>query len=217
MLISRRRLLQASAAGTVLGATPFSLALAQATAGTPGQILGPFYPVRRTLNESGDLTRVPGRSGRAEGQVLTVMGTVRDGDGKPVDGIRIEVWQANAVGRYTHPSDRNPAPLDPNFEGYGALTTDAEGRYRFLTIKPAAYPVIGTDMIRPAHIHFDVMGRADRIVTQMYFAGDPYNDKDRFLQSVARPERLIAKSGPLPADAEAGSQLAVFDLLLPTG
>jgi protocatechuate 3,4-dioxygenase beta subunit len=217
MLISRRRLFQASAAGIVLGATPLSRALAQATAGTPGQILGPFYPMRRTMNESGDLTRVPGKSGRAEGQVLTVMGTVRNGSGEPVGGIRIEVWQANALGRYAHPSDRNPAALDPNFEGYGALTTDAEGRYRFLTIKPAAYPVIGTDMIRPAHIHFDVMGRADRIVTQMYFEGDPYNDKDRFLQSVGRPERLIAKSGPLPADAEPGSQLAVFDLLLPTG
>jgi protocatechuate 3,4-dioxygenase beta subunit len=217
MLISRRHLLQASAAASVLSTMPVRLALAQATPGTPGQILGPFYPMTRTMNETGDLTRVPGKTGRAEGQILNVMGTVRNGTGEPVGGLKIEVWQANALGRYAHPSDRNPAPLDPNFEGFGAITTDDQGRYRFLTIKPAAYPVMGTDMIRPAHIHFDVMGRYDRIVTQMYFEGDAYNEKDRFLQSVARPDRLIAKSGPTPADSGPGSQVAVFDILLPTG
>jgi protocatechuate 3,4-dioxygenase beta subunit len=171
----------------------------------------------RTMNETGDLTRVPGRTGRAEGQILNVMGSVLDGKGEPVRGIKIEVWQANALGRYAHPSDRNPAPLDPNFEGFGVVTTDEQGRYRFLTVKPAAYPVIGTDMIRPAHVHFDIMGRYDRIVTQMYFEGDPYNGRDRFLQGVARPERLIAKSAPAPSGAEPGSQTVVFDILLPTG
>jgi protocatechuate 3,4-dioxygenase, beta subunit len=196
---------------------PEKRAFAQATPGTPGQILGPFYPMTRTMNETGDLTRVPGRTGRAEGQILNVMGTVLDGGGEPVRGIKLEVWQSNAFGRYTHPSDHNPAPLDPNFEGFGVVTTDDQGRYRFKTIKPAAYPVIGTDMIRPAHIHFDIMGRYDRIVTQMYFKGDPYNEKDRFLNSIPRPERLIAKSGPTPADAEPGSEIAFFDILLPTG
>lgn len=217
MLISRRHLFQASAAVSVLGATPLRSALAQATPGTPGQILGPFYPMTRILNETGDLTRVPGKTGRAEGQILNVMGTVRNGNGEPLRGLKLEVWQSNALGRYAHPSDRNPAPLDPNFEGFGVVTTDDQGRYRFLTIKPAAYPVMGTDMIRPAHIHFDVMGRYDRIVTQMYFEGDPHNGKDRFLQSIPRPERLIAKSGPMPPDAEPGSLVAIFDILLPTG
>jgi protocatechuate 3,4-dioxygenase, beta subunit len=216
-MLSRRNLFQASAALVVAGALPTKLAVAQATSGTPGQILGPFYPVMRTMNETGDLTRVPGKSGRAEGQILDVTGTLRNGRGEPLRGAKIEVWQANALGRYAHPSDRNPAPLDPNFEGFGVVTTDHEGSYRFKTIKPAAYPIVGTNMIRPAHIHFDIMGRTDRIVTQMYFEGDPHNDKDRFLQSVARPERLIARSGPLPADAEAGSQAVVFDLVLPTG
>jgi protocatechuate 3,4-dioxygenase, beta subunit len=216
-MLSRRHLFQASAALTVVGAIPVKGALAQATSGTPGQILGPFYPMTRTMNETGDLTRVPGKTGRAEGQILNVMGTVLNGKGEPVRGAKLEVWQSNALGRYAHPSDRNPAPLDPNFEGYGVVTTDDQGAYRFKTIKPAAYPVIGTDMVRPAHIHFDIKGRYDRIVTQMYFAGDPYNDKDRFLQSVGRPERLIAKSVPTPADAEPGSQVVVFDLILPTG
>lgn len=217
MLTSRRQLFQASAAIGLLGVAPLRVAVAQATSGTPGQILGPFYPMTRTMNETGDLTRVPGRTGRAEGQILQVTGTVRSGSGAPLRGVKIEVWQANALGRYNHPSDRNPAPLDPNFEGFGVVATDEEGRYRFTTIKPAAYPIIGTDTVRPAHIHFDIMGRYDRIVTQMYFEGDPYNEKDRFLQSIARPERLIAKPAPLQADAEAGSQAVMFDLVLPTG
>ena len=217
-MLNRRHFFQAAAA-TVLSASPtrFASAQAQATPGTPGQILGPFYPMMRTMNETGDLTRVPGRTGRAEGQILYAVGTVLNGNGEPLRGIKMEIWQSNAVGRYAHPSDRNPAPLDPNFEGFGVVTTDDQGKYRFMTIKPAAYPLIGTDMIRPAHIHFDIMGRYDRLVTQMYFEGDPYNAKDRFLQSVARPERLIAKPAPTPADAEPGSQAVVFDLLLPTG
>jgi protocatechuate 3,4-dioxygenase, beta subunit len=217
MRIDRRRLLQASAAFGVFGAMPTGSAFAQATSGTPGQILGPFYPMTRTMNETGDLTRVPSRSGRAEGQILHVTGTVLNGKGEPVRGVRLEVWQSNALGRYAHPSDRNPAPLDPNFEGFGVVTTDDQGRYRYKTIKPAAYPVIGTEMIRPAHIHLDIMGRYDRIVTQMYFEGDPHNAKDRFLQSVARPERLIAKAAAAPAEGEPGAQAVVFDILLPTG
>jgi protocatechuate 3,4-dioxygenase, beta subunit len=216
-MISRRRLFQASAAFGVLATAPAKPLFAQATSGTPGQILGPFYPVTRTMNETGDLTRVPGKTGRAEGEILNVTGTVRDGKGAPLRGVKIEIWQANSVGRYAHPSDQNPAPLDPNFEGFGVVTTDEEGRYRYKTIKPSAYPIIGTDIVRPAHIHYDIVGRFDRIVTQMYFEGDPYNEKDRFLQSIRRPERLIAKPGQNPVDAEPGSQALVFDLVLPTG
>jgi len=132
---------------------------------TPGQILGPFYPLSE-MPQTTDLTRVPGRSGRADGQVLNVMGKVLN--------LSVEVWQANSRGRYTHPSDTNPAPLGPNFDGSAVLDTDAEGRYRFTTIKPAAYPA-GPNLIRPAHIHFQVTGKNDRLVTQMYFDGDPYS------------------------------------------
>src|SRR5207302_7425815 len=91
-------------------------------------------------------------------------------------------------GRYTHPSDPNPAPLDPNFEGSAILMTDPDGRYRFKTIKPAAYPA-GPNRMRPAHIHFQVSGRQDKIITQMYFADDPYNKTDPFLKSVGGQER----------------------------
>ena len=134
---------------------------------TPGKILGPFYPLS-DWPQTTDLTHVSGRSGRAEGQVLNVMGQVLNLSGEPVRNARMEVWQANAKGRYTHPSDTNAAPLDPNFEGTAVLTTDNEGRYRFTTIMPAAYPA-GPNLTRPAHIHFQVTGKQDRLVTQMYF------------------------------------------------
>jgi protocatechuate 3,4-dioxygenase beta subunit len=120
-----------------------------------------------------------------------------------------EIAELFGAVRHPHPS--------PNFEGYGVVTTDEEGRYRYKTIKPSPYPIIGTDIVRPAHIHYDILGRYDRIVTQMYFEGDPYNEKDQFLQSIRRPERLIAKPGQNPADAEPGSQALVSDLILPTG
>jgi len=177
---------------------------------TPDQILGPFYPVTKTPDLSGDLTRLPGHAGRAKGQPLVVSGRVMTTGGEPLVGARVEVWQANAVGRYAHPDDANPAPLDPDFEGFGAVMTDAEGRYRFKTIKPAAYPT-GPNSFRPAHIHFQVQGPRERLVTQMYFEGDPYNEKDRFLQSAGRPEALIVK---LREGAEDGAASAPFDIIL---
>jgi len=136
--------------------------------------------------------------------------------GDPVRNAMVEVWQANAKGRYMHPSDPNPAPLDPNFQGFAVVTTDAEGRYRFKTIKPAAYPA-GPNLIRPAHIHFQVSGRQDRLVTQMYFDGDPYNTTDPFLNSVGRKDLLITKLVDASPEFEAGSKTAVFDMVIYKG
>src|SRR5947209_18989533 len=163
------------------------------------------------MPQTTDLTRVPGRSGGADGQVLNVMGKVLNLSGEPVRNAKVEVWQANARGRYTHPSDTNPAPLDPNFDGSAVLDTDAEGRYRFTTIKPAAYPA-GPNLIRPAHIHFQVSGRQDRLVTQMYFEGDPYNATDRFLQTAGRTELLVTRLLPPTAELEPESKLVMFDI-----
>ena len=114
-----------------------------------------------------------------------------------------------------HPSDPNPAPLDPNFDGTALLTTDASGRYGFRTIKPAAYPT-GPTTMRPAHIHFQVSGRQDRLVTQMYFAGDPYNATDPFLNSALAPRRdlLIVKLQDSAAEFEPDSKVAVFDMVV---
>jgi protocatechuate 3,4-dioxygenase beta subunit len=183
---------------------------------TPEQILGPFYPMNAS-DRNADLTRAPGRSGRAAGQVLDVTGQVLNLKGEPVRNAKIEIWQANAQGRYTHPSDNNPAPLDPNFEGSAILTTGSDGRYRFKTIKPAAYPA-GPNRMRPAHIHFQVSGRQDRLVTQMYFEGDPYNESDRFLQTALdQKDLLVRRLLPPTTEMEPESKLVVFDIVLYAG
>ncbi len=180
---------------------------------TPGQVLGPFYPVTKIWATTADLTKPPGASGQASGQVLHVTGRVLDLSGAPLRDAQIEIWQANTYGRYRHPNDNNPAPLDPNFNGAAVLTTDAEGRYGFKTIKPGAYPA-GPNTIRPPHIHFQVTGREDRLVTQLYFENEPYNDTDRLLNSAERKELLIAKLLSPPPELEPDSKLATFDIVL---
>ena len=214
--LSRREILKMSATlgAATVASTKFAIAQT-AVQRTPDQILGPFYPMK-TLDQNADLTRVPGRPGRAEGQVLNVRGRVLNLKGEAVRNAKVEIWQANAHGRYTHPSDDNPAPLDPNFDGSAILTADYDGRYRFKTIKPAAYPA-GPNRMRPAHIHFQVSGQQDRLVTQMYFEGDPYNDTDRFLQTAIRTELLITKLLPPTPEMEPESKLVVFDIVLNVG
>ena len=215
--LNRREILKMSAVLGIAGVAAIRVAIAESNLHrTPEQILGPFYPMK-TLGQNADLTRVPGRPGRAEGQVLNVMGRVLNLKGEPVRNAKVEIWQANAHGRYTHPSDHNPAPLDPNFEGSAILTTDDDGRYRFKTIKPAAYPA-GPNRMRPAHIHFQVSGRQDRLVTQMYFEGDPYNDTDRFLQTaLEQTDLLVTKLLPPTPEMEPESKLVVFDIVLYVG
>jgi len=125
--------------------------------------------------------------GEPLGERIVVTGRVLDSGGRPIPHTLVEVWQANAAGRYAHDVDRHPAPLDPNFTGAGRCLTDADGRYRFVSVKPGAYPWHNhPNAWRPAHIHFSVFGRAfaDRLVTQMYFPGDPLFDDDPIFQSV---------------------------------
>jgi len=215
--LDRREILKISAvlagSGTVVST---KLAAAETTLQrTPGQILGPFYPLKE-LSQDSDLTRIPGRSGRAQGQVINVIGRVLNLSGEPVRNATVEVWQANSYGRYTHPSDPNPAPLDPNFDGSALLTTDSEGRYRFKTIKPAAYPA-GPNLIRPAHIHLQVSGRQDRLVTQVYFEGDPYNSTDPFLNTVAAKDLLVKQLLGSSPEFEPDSKMVIFDMVLYKG
>jgi protocatechuate 3,4-dioxygenase beta subunit len=127
-----------------------------------------------------------------------VSGRVLDRDGRPLRNTLIEIWQANSAGRYRHGVDRHPAPLDPNFTGAGRCMTDDDGHYHFVTIKPGAYPWGNhPNAWRPAHIHLSLFGRAftDRLVTQMYFPGDPLFAYDPIFRSVRDPkarERLIS-------------------------
>jgi protocatechuate 3,4-dioxygenase, beta subunit len=135
-----------------------------------------------------DLTRQ--HAGQPLGERIIIAGRVLDSDGRGVPGTLVEVWQANAAGRYADPVDQHPAPLDPNFTGAGRCLTDAEGRYRFLTIRPGAYPWRNQpNAWRPAHVHFSVFGPelASRLVTQMYFPGDPLMPLDPIFNSIADP------------------------------
>jgi protocatechuate 3,4-dioxygenase, beta subunit len=144
-----------------------------------------------------DLTRQ--HDGEPLGERISISGRVLDEDGNPVAGALIEIWQANAAGRYAHLSDQHPAPLDPNFSGAGRCLTDAAGAYRFVTIKPGAYPWRNhPNAWRPAHVHFSVFtpAIAQRLVTQMYFPGDPLFDQDPIFNSVPDPEarqRLVSR------------------------
>jgi protocatechuate 3,4-dioxygenase beta subunit len=195
---------------------PLRSALAQpAKMPTMDQVLGPFYPVVKPLDQDADLTTIQGKPGKAQGQVIHLMGRVLNMKGEPISRAKVEIWQANTHGRYTHPSDANPAPLDPNFEGFGTQITDAEGRYRFKTIKPGAYPVPVEGWIRPPHIHFDVESKSNRLITQLYFEGDPLNEKDLLLKNTLFKESLITKLMPPTKDLEPDSLIAVWDIVLP--
>jgi protocatechuate 3,4-dioxygenase beta subunit len=161
----------------------------------------PLVPLRQTLSELTAPTFVPpetlppvnlakGPHGDAVGERILVSGRVLDEDGRAISGTLVEIWQANAAGRYKHRWDRWPAPLDPNFSGAGRCVSDDEGRYRFTTIRPGPYPWGNHyNAWRPAHIHFSLFGRAftQRLVTQMYFPGDPLLPIDPIYNSA--PER----------------------------
>ena len=145
-----------------------------------------------------DLTRNAAKNGAPLGERIIVTGRVLDERGRPVRNTLVEIWQANAAGRYVHKVDQHDAPLDPNFLGAGRCLTDGEGRYRFLTIKPGAYPWGNhTNAWRPNHIHFSLFGDhfGSRLVTQMYFPGDPLFAFDPIFQSTPKHarERLIGR------------------------
>jgi protocatechuate 3,4-dioxygenase, beta subunit len=156
---------------------------------TLSELTGPAFGDDAVGELDHDLTRQ--HEGEPQGQRIVVHGRVLDGDGRPVRQALVEVWQANAAGRYVHKVDQHPAPLDPNFTGAGRCLTDDEGRYRFITVKPGAYPWGNHDNAwRPAHIHFSMFGRAftNRLVTQMYFPDDPLFEFDPIFNSIRDPK-----------------------------
>ncbi len=206
---ARRRLLLAGL-GVLGGFAGVRMALAELLA-TPAQMRGPFYPIALPLDRDNDLTRVTGRSGRARGTLVDVSGQVLARSGQPLAGVQVEIWQVNAWGRYHHPHDDQDKPLDPDFQGYGRTVTGADGRYRFRTIRPVAYPG------RAPHIHFALSG-ADQapFATQMYVDGAPENGGDFLLNAVRDPAaraRLLVPLLPSPdPDAELAGR---FDIVVP--
>jgi protocatechuate 3,4-dioxygenase beta subunit len=153
------------------------------------EVTGPVYGHERIGELDHDLTRQ--HDGEPLGERVILHGRVLDGDRRPVRNTLVEIWQANAAGRYRHAVDRHPAPLDPNFTGAGRCITDDEGRYRFITVKPGAYPWLNhPNAWRAAHIHISLFGPAfaTRGVTQMYFPGDPLFFQDPIFHSVRDPK-----------------------------
>ena len=177
--LSRRRLLQAAASGLCLS---LSGPVTFAANPTPRQPQGPFYPDRLPHDRDNDLVQVVGRNAVAVGEITDLQGRVLDSNGDPVVDARVEIWQCDSNGRYIHRLDDQRAPRDPNFQGYGHYTTAADGRYRFRTIKPVAYPGSAP------HIHVAVRVPGNRpLITQLYVRGPPENRRDWLLCSTALP------------------------------
>ncbi len=198
------------------GAALLSPGIASALVRTPAQTEGPFYPPLPHAETDVDLTLLEGHTERAAGDTILVRGRVTDLAGDPLANARVDIWQTNHWGRYAHPGDRNPAPLDPNFQGIGIAYTDAEGRYGFRTIRPAPYPLsaMGDSGMRPRHIHFKVTHEnAGSLTTQMYFEGDPLIQDDIVMRGTPRDLRhLLITSAD--EDETTGLPLHRFDIVL---
>lgn len=194
LAMERRQLLiglaALSCAGAACGKEPLT------RRGTPQLTTGPFFPLTRPVDQDWDLTRVPGRSGVAQGVIMELRGRVTTEAGKPLPGARLDVWQTNGLGRYHHPSDESGLPWDPNFQGSAVVHTDAQGNYRLRTVIPLPYER------RQRHIHFDVRGEKRMLITQMFFPGEP-NERDTLypalqkaaLQSAVTAELIGTEAG----------------------
>jgi protocatechuate 3,4-dioxygenase beta subunit len=207
MGLSRRRLLGGATLAAIGAAAPLP-ALRAALAPTPQQTEGPFYPPTLPLDSDNDLVRVTGHADPALGIITHVSGRVLDRNGRPVTGAKIEIWQCDAKGRYLAQADRGGR--DEGFQGYGATLTNASGAYRFRTIKPVPY------LGRTPHIHFAISGTGfERLVTQMYVAGEPRNADDFVLNHIdpTARGRVIVELAPA-AEFEPGALKGLFDIVL---
>ena len=196
--ISRRQLLRAGFTSGVVSSIGFHNL--QAVAGgvaTPSEIEGPFYPVREQKDKDFDLTVVDGAADEALGSRIFIQGLVVDVNDQPIEDATVDLWQANAAGRYAHPRDSNPAPVDPNFQGWAIVPSGTEGEFRFKTIMPGAYPA-AQNWRRPPHIHFRIQKLGyEQLTTQMYFPGHELNNSDL----------LIARKQPREREAMIAEQI----------
>lgn len=184
--ISRRYFLSASAAMASLFSTSL---IAKEIKPTAKQVEGPYYPTHKQADKNANMNQVDGNNGRANGEVITILGRVIDTEGSPVVGAIIDIWQADKNGRYLHDDAPKSTPIDPNFQYWAQLKTDSDGTYRVSTIKPGKYPAMG-DWVRPPHIHFKIARRGLReLTTQMYFANEPLNEIDKLYLETPEKQR----------------------------
>jgi protocatechuate 3,4-dioxygenase, beta subunit len=221
MLTSKRGFLIAAGAAGLLVPAGRTLG-ADNLIETPDMALGPFYPVRKPSESDADLTRIKGHAARAKGEVIEVSGRVLTPDGKPQPGARIEIWQANSFGRYDHPGDHSAAAPDPDFQGSAQLVADAAGAFRFLTIRPPPYKA--SAFMRAPHIHFDVAGVQQRLITQMYFkVEEALMRQDKVLMTdMGRydspfPDHIFGQPAKAPAVLQPGAPHYSFDVVLSGG
>jgi protocatechuate 3,4-dioxygenase beta subunit len=206
-MTTRRSLFKQSFAAAAAAATGVLAAREAAAAcveATPAQTEGPFYPVTPQSDTNWDLTQIQGRAAAAVGERLYIVGQVTDQDCQPVAGALVEIWQACASGRYSHPGDTSGLELDRNFQYWGRVLTDSNGEYKFKTIIPGDYPASSTWQ-RPPHIHYKVQKRAHaELTTQLYFSGHPLNDGDLILLDLPTAERERVVVDVKDADPDLG-------------
>ena len=178
-----------------------------------------MYPVH-SLEDRGNDLAVSRATGQAvEGQRLYIKGRVMDLTGAVIAGAAVELWHADPRGRYPHPSDLNPAQIDPNFTGHGVQITGPDGRFAFRSTKPGPYPTSTPGWWRPPHLHFQVTTQWDRLVTQMYFPGEELNDQDELLarhRRLKQDNRVQAVYQPLESGMEPEALHIEFNIVLPT-
>jgi protocatechuate 3,4-dioxygenase beta subunit len=185
------------------------LAWAEKLLPTPRQTTGPFYPEELPLDDDNDLTRVAGRPGMASGQITDLTGRVLDTNGRPIGGVRVEIWQCDANGLYHHPRDRRSRDRDENFQGHGHTVSDETGNYRFRTIRPVPYPG------RTPHIHAMVLpAGTDPLVTQIYVTDEPGNARDFLFRSVPEERRSLVAAEFKPDPRGTTDLVAQFDFVV---
>ncbi|WOO40702.1 protocatechuate 3,4-dioxygenase [Rubellicoccus peritrichatus] len=190
---SRRSFLKWGFAGAVSGVVGNSTQARSVSTNllTPAEIEGPFYPITAQKDKDFDLTKIDGKEGSAKGKAIVIEGRVIGVNGDPLEDVMVDLWQANAAGRYRHPHDSNSAPLDENFQGWAIVPSGSDGSFRFKTVYPGAYPA-ANGWTRPPHIHFRFIksGYAE-LITQMYFPNHKLNDRDVLLQRKSKEEQKL--------------------------
>lgn len=205
-MIQKRRNLLLALSG-LLAAPP--LVFSKQLVSTPSQSAGPFYPVQLPLDNDNDLTVVEGSEQQAKGEITDLTGKIVDINGKPLSDMRIEIWQCDYNGRYRHPYENGSKPIDPGFQGHGFTHTNAEGNYRFRTIKPVAYPG------RTPHIHIAVFPEGERpFVTQLYVKDEVANQNDFLFTHIPAERRHLVLADFTKSEGSTAVYKATFDIVL---
>jgi protocatechuate 3,4-dioxygenase, beta subunit len=204
-VLNRRRVITGIAA-LLLAGPALAARLLQTT---PRQTAGPFYPAELPLDHDNNLVEIQGVGQSAKGRITDLSGRLLDVNDRPLDGVRIEIWQCDANGRYHHPRDSGGGPVDENFQGFGRTVTDAQGRYRFRTIRPVPYPG------RTPHIHMAVFPDGVKpFITQLYVKNEPRNAQDFIFNRIPADRRHLVLAEFAPASAGGATLAANFDIVL---